>query len=77
MKDIKPKPVLHMAGENDPLVRFAWQTTDNRRSAEAQRLRRGPALGRALHPVSVQDRHAGRDVHPLRRPSNSRQRCRR
>lgn len=22
---IKPKPVLHMAGENDPLVRFAWQ----------------------------------------------------
>lgn len=21
----KPKPVLHMAGENDPLVRFAWQ----------------------------------------------------
>lgn len=22
---IKPKPVLHMAGENDPLVKFAWQ----------------------------------------------------
>ena len=22
---IKPKPVLHMAGENDPLVRFEWQ----------------------------------------------------
>ncbi len=22
---MKPKPVLHMAGENDPLVRFAWQ----------------------------------------------------
>jgi len=22
---LKPKPVLHMAGENDPLVRFAWQ----------------------------------------------------
>jgi polyhydroxybutyrate depolymerase len=22
---IKPLPVLHMAGENDPLVRFAWQ----------------------------------------------------
>jgi polyhydroxybutyrate depolymerase len=21
----KPKPVFHMAGENDPLVRFAWQ----------------------------------------------------
>ncbi|MCA9057475.1 MAG: dienelactone hydrolase family protein [Planctomycetaceae bacterium] len=23
--DLKPKPVLHVAGENDPLVRFAWQ----------------------------------------------------
>ena len=22
---LKPKPVLHMAGENDPLVKFAWQ----------------------------------------------------
>ena len=22
---LEPKPVLHMAGENDPLVRFAWQ----------------------------------------------------
>ncbi len=25
MKNLKPKPVLHMAGESDPLVRFAWQ----------------------------------------------------
>jgi polyhydroxybutyrate depolymerase len=25
MKNLKPKPVLHMAGENDPLVRFEWQ----------------------------------------------------
>jgi polyhydroxybutyrate depolymerase len=25
MKNLKPKPVLHMAGENDPLVRFDWQ----------------------------------------------------
>ncbi|HEY3324229.1 MAG TPA: hypothetical protein VGP72_27505 [Planctomycetota bacterium] len=25
MKDIKPKPVLHMAGETDPLVKFEWQ----------------------------------------------------
>jgi polyhydroxybutyrate depolymerase len=24
-RHLKPKPVLHMAGENDPLVRFAWQ----------------------------------------------------
>ncbi|MDR3402821.1 MAG: esterase [Chthoniobacter sp.] len=24
---LKPKPVLHLAGENDPLVRFAWQKT--------------------------------------------------
>jgi polyhydroxybutyrate depolymerase len=24
-KMIKPKPVLHIAGENDPLVKFAWQ----------------------------------------------------
>jgi len=23
--DLKPKPVLHMAGEKDPLVRFEWQ----------------------------------------------------
>ena len=22
---LKPKPVLHVAGENDPLVKFAWQ----------------------------------------------------
>lgn len=22
---LKPKPVLHIAGENDPLVKFAWQ----------------------------------------------------
>jgi polyhydroxybutyrate depolymerase len=24
---LKPKPVLHLAGENDPLVKFAWQQT--------------------------------------------------
>ncbi len=24
-KLLKPKPVLHVAGENDPLVKFAWQ----------------------------------------------------
>ena len=24
-KDLKPKPVIHIAGENDPLVKFAWQ----------------------------------------------------
>ncbi len=25
MQHLKPKPVLHVAGENDPLVRFEWQ----------------------------------------------------
>jgi polyhydroxybutyrate depolymerase len=25
MKNLKPKPVFHMAGQNDPLVRFQWQ----------------------------------------------------
>ncbi len=25
MKDLQPKPVLHVAGENDTLVRFSWQ----------------------------------------------------
>jgi polyhydroxybutyrate depolymerase len=25
LKDLKPKPVLHVAGETDPLVRFQWQ----------------------------------------------------
>jgi polyhydroxybutyrate depolymerase len=25
MKGMKPKPVLHVAGEKDPLVKFAWQ----------------------------------------------------
>jgi polyhydroxybutyrate depolymerase len=24
--DLKPKPVLHVAGKNDPLVKFAWQS---------------------------------------------------
>ncbi len=24
--DVKPKPVFHMAGEKDPLVKFQWQT---------------------------------------------------
>jgi polyhydroxybutyrate depolymerase len=24
---LKPKPVLHLAGENDPLVKFSWQTS--------------------------------------------------
>lgn len=24
-RDLKPLPVIHVAGENDPLVRFAWQ----------------------------------------------------
>ena len=68
MKNLKPKPVLHMAGENDPLVRFAWQQRTIEEAAEDQRLRRGQAMGRALHHVSVQGRHAGRDVHPFRRP---------
>ncbi len=25
LKQLKPKPVLHVAGEKDPLVKFAWQ----------------------------------------------------
>jgi polyhydroxybutyrate depolymerase len=25
MKDLKPKPVLHVAGEEDPLVKYDWQ----------------------------------------------------
>jgi polyhydroxybutyrate depolymerase len=25
MDQLKPKPVLHLAGENDPLVKFSWQ----------------------------------------------------
>jgi polyhydroxybutyrate depolymerase len=25
MKDLKPKPVLHVAGEKDPLVKYEWQ----------------------------------------------------
>jgi polyhydroxybutyrate depolymerase len=25
MNDLKPKPVMHIAGEKDPLVKFAWQ----------------------------------------------------
>ena len=25
VSQLKPKPVLHVAGENDPLVKFAWQ----------------------------------------------------
>ena len=25
LRSLKPKPVLHVAGENDPLVKFAWQ----------------------------------------------------
>jgi len=25
LPDLKPKPALHVAGENDPLVRYAWQ----------------------------------------------------
>lgn len=25
LAELKPKPVLHVAGENDPLVKFAWQ----------------------------------------------------
>jgi polyhydroxybutyrate depolymerase len=25
LEKMKPKPVLHVAGENDPLVKFAWQ----------------------------------------------------
>jgi polyhydroxybutyrate depolymerase len=25
MSKLKPKPVLHVAGQNDPLVKFAWQ----------------------------------------------------
>jgi polyhydroxybutyrate depolymerase len=25
LRDLKPKPVLHIAGENDNLVKFAWQ----------------------------------------------------
>ena len=24
-RDLKPLPIIHVAGENDPLVRFAWQ----------------------------------------------------
>jgi polyhydroxybutyrate depolymerase len=26
-RELKPKPVMHIAGENDPLVKFAWQKT--------------------------------------------------
>lgn len=33
MKDVRPKPVLHVAGEKDPVVPFAWQ----RRTIDALR----------------------------------------
>lgn len=26
-KDLKPKPAMHIAGENDPLVKYAWQVS--------------------------------------------------
>ena len=25
LRDLKPKPMIHIAGENDPLVKFSWQ----------------------------------------------------
>ena len=25
-RDLRPKPLLHIAGDNDPLVKYAWQT---------------------------------------------------
>lgn len=37
MKDLKPKPVIHVAGENDPIVRFAMQE----RTIEQMRKRNG------------------------------------
>ena len=44
MKNVKPKPVFHMAGENDPLVRFEWQN----RTIEAIRKLNGCGKGKPL-----------------------------
>jgi len=40
----------------------------DRRSSQAQRLRRRRTVGRALHALSLEDRHARRDLYPFRRP---------
>ena len=42
MKDIRPKPVLHVAGQKDPLVKFAWQ----QRTIEGLRKLNGCGEGR-------------------------------
>lgn len=41
---LKPKPVMHIAGEKDPLVKFAWQ---QRMMAEVRRLDGCSAIGEA------------------------------
>jgi polyhydroxybutyrate depolymerase len=43
--ELKPKPVFHLAGENDPLVRFAWQKTTMDAVRKINQCGEGQALG--------------------------------
>lgn len=52
---LKPKPVLHVAGENDPLVRFAWQKAQIETVKEVNQCEEGkPWNGKAtIYPSKV------------------------
>ncbi len=65
---LKSKPVMHLAGEKDALVKFSWQ------KLMMEKLRQingcdpvGPALGQSLHDLYLSLRHTRGHLHSSRR----------
>ena len=69
LADLKPKPVLHLAGEKDQLVKYEWQQATMealRKLNGCERDRQG--VGPVVHALSFEDGHSRHHSDPSRRP---------
>ena len=66
--ELKPKPVLHLAGENDPLVKFVWQQATIEAVRKVNQCGDGEPWGTSGNPVSFENWRAGCDLHSSRGP---------
>ena len=64
MAQLKPKPVLHIAGENDPLVKFGWQKATMDALRQLNQCGEGQPWDKwcTLYPSKIGS--ARRDLHP-------------
>jgi len=60
----KPKPVFHLAGEKDPIVKLEWQKMTMDSVRKINQCGESQPWGDPLHPLPVQDRRPVGGLHP-------------